>query len=122
MSSFCIILSKTVRVASSDAFSELPNFALEGDFPEDEELIPKKTRDNNKWGLKVWKEWAVHRNAQPETYMENLTFFPVPLDLSTVKEERMNYWLARFITVRRNDGTDFPDSDNSSNTKTLAVL
>ena len=109
-------------MASSDAFSELPNFALERDFPEDEELIPKKTRDNNKWGLKVWKEWAVHRNAQPETYMENLTFFPVPLDLSTVKEERMNYWLARFITVRRNDGTDFPDSDNSTNTKTLAVL
>jgi hypothetical protein len=54
--------------------------------------------------------------------MESLTFFPVPLDLSTVKEDRMNYWLARFITVRRNDGTDFPDSDNSTNTKTLAVL
>jgi hypothetical protein len=27
-------------MASSDAFSELPNFALEGDFPEDVELIP----------------------------------------------------------------------------------
>jgi len=123
-------------MASSDAFSELPNFALEGDFPEDVELIPtqqlffqrdvkteryaapvneeelkqkflesipKKTRDNNKWGLKVWTEWAVHRNAQPETYMENPTFFPVPLDLSTVKEDRMNYWIARFITECSND-------------------
>ena len=46
--SFC----QTVRMANSDAFSELPNFAL-GDVPEDVELIPKKTRDNNKWGLKV---------------------------------------------------------------------
>ena len=27
-------------MTSSDAFSELPNFALEGDFPEDVELIP----------------------------------------------------------------------------------
>ena len=27
-------------MASSDAFSEMPNFALEGDFPEDVELIP----------------------------------------------------------------------------------
>jgi hypothetical protein len=27
-------------MASSDAFSESPNFALEGDFPEDVELIP----------------------------------------------------------------------------------
>ena len=41
--------------------------------------------------------------------MENLTFFPVPLDLSTVKEDRMNYWLARFITeVSRKDDTDYP--------------
>ena len=32
--------SKTVRMASSDAFSKLPNFALEGDFPKDVELIP----------------------------------------------------------------------------------
>jgi hypothetical protein len=30
-------------MASSDAFSELPNFALEGDFPEDVELIPTQT-------------------------------------------------------------------------------
>jgi hypothetical protein len=27
-------------MVSYDAFSELPNFALQGDFPEDVELIP----------------------------------------------------------------------------------
>lgn len=32
--------------------------------------VPKKTRQANNWTLNLWKDWARHRNARPETLLE----------------------------------------------------
>jgi len=65
--------------------------------------LPKKTRENN-MGCQ-----AIHRNYLPETYTENPTYFPVPVDLSIYPEEIMNFWMGRFVTeIRRKEGTEYP--------------
>ena len=71
--------------------------------------VPKKTREKNKWAVSVWRDWAISRNSKAETYFENPEQFPIPVELSLAEVNKLNYWMARFITeVRRKDGTDYP--------------
>lgn len=73
------------------------------------ESVPKKTRENNKWAVKLWKDWSMHRNTIPETYSENPSFFPVPVEISMASIENLQFWMPRFINeIRRKDGTDYP--------------
>lgn len=72
------------------------------------ESVPKKTRENNKWAVKLWKDWSMHRNTIPDTYAENPSFFPVPVEISMASIENLQFWMPRFINeIRRKDGTDY---------------
>lgn len=72
------------------------------------ESVPKKTRENNKWAVKLWKDWSMHRNTIPDTYAENPSFFPVPVEISMAIIENLQFWMPRFINeIRRKDGTDY---------------
>lgn len=51
----------------------------------------------------------MHRNTIPETYAENPSFFPVPVEISMASIENLQFWMPRFINeIRRKDGTDYP--------------
>jgi hypothetical protein len=70
--------------------------------------IPKKTRDNNAWAVSVWRDWADHRNQQPETAFE--VGFPIALDVAKITDLQMlDYWLQRFVVeIRRKDKKPYP--------------
>ncbi|XP_053390761.1 zinc finger MYM-type protein 2-like [Mercenaria mercenaria] len=69
--------------------------------------IPKKTRDANKWALKVWSDWAKFRNSQPASALESS--FPIPEDIGDLDDSMINFWGQRFIMeVKRQDGKDYP--------------
>ena len=69
--------------------------------------IPKKTRDANKWALKVWSDWAVFRNSLPATTHE--IGYPIPEDINALDDNMINYWGQRFIMeIKRQDGKDYP--------------
>ena len=71
--------------------------------------VTKKPRENNKWAVNVWRNQAIRRNSQAERYFENPEQFWVHVELRLAEVNKLNYWMARFITeVRRKDGTDYP--------------
>ncbi|XP_053399248.1 uncharacterized protein LOC123560554 [Mercenaria mercenaria] len=69
--------------------------------------VPKKTRALNEWSVKVWVDWARHRNAQPVTVYE--PGYPIPEDIGLLDDAMLNYWGQRFIMeIKRQDGADHP--------------
>ena len=72
------------------------------------ENVPLKTRYQNNWGVAVWKQWAEWRNGiVDETLPEN--FESVPLDVNDLTEEKLGFWLARFVLeVKKKNGSDYP--------------
>ena len=71
-----------------------------------ENRIPKKTRQANNWTLSLWKDWVKYRNSRPETFLEGEQ---IPEDISQLSNARLDFWLQRFIVeIRRKDGTPYP--------------
>ncbi|XP_066288271.1 zinc finger MYM-type protein 3-like [Branchiostoma lanceolatum] len=74
--------------------------------------IPKKTQQSTRYGVSVWRDWALNRN-QCST-LNNVEvgdkFFIVPVQLSrSITAEEMDFWLARFVwEIRKQDGTPYP--------------
>ena len=74
-----------------------------------EERVPRSTRKQNSWGMSVYEGWAVWRNTQLQTMLnDNGT---VPLNLTTTSLVDLDYWFSRFIIeCRRKDGKPYPPS------------
>lgn len=93
-------------------FSENPRFSTPvsaGNFRAKQvEAIPRKTRNQDRWVVALWREWAEHRNGLPETVLE--PGFPIPLDVAEISDFVMlEFWLQRFVVeIRRKDGKPYP--------------
>lgn len=71
--------------------------------------VPKKTRQANNWTLNLWKDWARHRNARPETLLEMGPNVVIPEDICLLSDCDLNFWMQRFIVeIRRKDGSEYP--------------
>ncbi|XP_053402220.1 uncharacterized protein LOC123548692 isoform X4 [Mercenaria mercenaria] len=80
-----------------------------------EELEAKKrkttlstTQSSNNWTIAVWKDWAVFRNLQPQSFNEPGN--PIPKDIGSFQSfEIMDYRLQRFVhETRRKDSKPYP--------------
>nr|CAB3262244.1 uncharacterized protein LOC100178985 [Phallusia mammillata] len=70
-------------------------------------LIPERTMRQNNWAIKVWRDWALTRNRNPETKLER--YQEVPVDIRVADIDAMSYWLPKFIKeVRRKDKKPYP--------------
>ncbi|XP_048750403.2 uncharacterized protein LOC125662277 [Ostrea edulis] len=73
-----------------------------------EQAIPKKTREANHWSYGVWTAWVRYRNTRPETTLES-GGSNIPEDICQLSNESLNFWLQRFVVeIRRQDGTNYP--------------
>ena len=73
-----------------------------------EQRIPKKTRQANHWALGVWTQWVKYRNSRHETFFE-FNGETIPEDICELSNKDLNFWMQRFIAeIRREDGTDYP--------------
>ena len=69
--------------------------------------IPEKTRQNDRWALSIWCEWARYRNSLMESMVDPK--YPVNDDLTKINDDDLNYWLQQFIVeIRRRDKTPYP--------------
>ena len=70
----------------------------------EKEGIPRNTDRSTAWGVNAYKAWQKHRNAgvtDPSKLVPDLN--------SDVSEERLNFWLIRFIMeINRKDGSPYP--------------
>ena len=71
-----------------------------------ENRIPKNTSTNTKWAVGVFRDWRKWRNFKSMTMLDDK--WPIP-NLKEGSFEKLDYWLARFITeVRRQDNGPYP--------------
>lgn len=63
--------------------------------------VPEKTQQDTKWCVRLWDEWAEHRNSQMPDKQIATPITAIPLgDLS--------YWLERFVLeIRKRDGSEY---------------
>ena len=73
------------------------------------EAIPKRTRENNKWAVGVWRDWVTWRNTQRETLRDDL--YPISADICEMGVPKIAHWMCFFVLeVTRKDGKPYPPS------------
>ena len=66
--------------------------------------VPEKTRNQTKWAVKVWTEWATSRNKK---LLSDET--PFSCEIEKLSAQLINFWLCRFVLeIRRRDGERYP--------------
>ena len=55
--------------------------------------IPKATQKSTAWATTTWKDWGTNRQTAGNEF---------PPKLSEITNERLNYWLSRFVVKVRN--------------------
>ena len=66
--------------------------------------VPEKTRNQTKWAVKVWKEWATSRNKKLLSDKA-----PFSCEIEKLSAQLINFWLCRFVLeIRRRDGERYP--------------
>ena len=66
--------------------------------------VPEKTRNQTKWAVKVWKEWATSRNKKLLSDEA-----PFSCEIEKLSAQLINFWLCRFVLeIRRRDGERYP--------------
>ena len=87
-----------------------PRSALEIAQVEDSH-IPRKTRANTTWAIRIWREWATDR-LENLTPVEGTDFHTLFSDISKISDESIAFWLQRFVLeARRVNGENYcPDS------------
>ena len=92
---------------NADAASSLPQRPTRFAAPVSEEdllkkitgSIPKATRKSTAWATTTWKDWATNRQTAGNEF---------PPKLSEITNERLNYWLSRFVVeVRNKQGLEY---------------
>ena len=69
--------------------------------------IPKKTQDQTKWSLTVWREWTEQRRGRLIEKAE--LEYPLATNFGAMTPEERNFWLVKFVVeVRRVDGKEYP--------------
>ena len=62
--------------------------------------IPEKTRNQTKWAVKVWTEWATSRKRK---LLSDEALFSC--EIEKLSAQLINFWLYRFVLeIRRRDG------------------
>ena len=62
--------------------------------------VPEKTRNQTKWAVKVWTEWATSRNKKLLSDEA-----PFSCEIENLSAQLINFWLCRFVMeIRRRDG------------------
>ena len=66
--------------------------------------VPQKTRNQTKWAVKVWTEWATSRNKKLLSDEA-----PFSCEIEKLSAQLINFWLCRFVLeLRRRDGERYP--------------
>ena len=66
--------------------------------------VPEKTRNQTKWAVKVWTEWATSRNKKLLSDEA-----PFSCKIEKLSAQLINFWLCRFVLeIRRRDGERYP--------------
>ena len=66
--------------------------------------VLEKTRNQTKWAVKVWTEWATSRNKKLLSDKA-----PFSCEIEKLSAELINFWLCRFVLeIRRRDGKQYP--------------
>ena len=66
--------------------------------------VPEKTRNQTKWAVKVWTEWATSRNKKLLSDEA-----PFSCEIEKLSGQLINFWLCRFVLeIRRRDGERYP--------------
>ena len=66
--------------------------------------VPEKTRNQTKWAVKVWTEWATSRNKKLLSDEA-----PFSCEIEKLSAQLINFWLCRFVLeIRRRDGERYP--------------
>ena len=70
--------------------------------------VPKKTRQQNAWNIRVWTDWASNRNKLAATLSDE--HYTVPVEFNhNMAFDTLDYWPARFVfEIRREDGKLYP--------------
>ena len=66
--------------------------------------VPEKRRNQTKWAVKIWTEWATSRNKK---HLSNEA--PFSWEIEKLSAQLMNFWLCRFVLeIHRCDGERYP--------------
>ena len=64
--------------------------------------IPEKTREQAKWCVRVWKDWALERNA-----MNGEVFIPLEF-VEAARKQQLCAYMCYFAEIRQIDGEEYP--------------
>lgn len=97
LSQFDDVVTSSTRLYGSPKGAKAVQVAIEAS-------IPKKTREQTNWTVRVWSEWAASRNKK---LMRGEQLIPANLCDMAVCE--LDFWLSRFVLeIRKVNGDHYP--------------